>query len=320
MKVPESALTGDAGVALVNFLVTDRLGWLFRLQPEADKGIDAHIEVVEDGAATGRLVALQIKSGKSSFKEPKAEGFVFRPKATHVEYWLGHSLPVAIVLANTRKRVAIWQVVTEETVQRTRKGWKMTIPKTNTFSTPAARALAAASEGDVYTLRLRQLQLARPWMEHLASGGGLAVKVKEWANKSSGRASLRLTALDESGTAAASHEWPYIFLPGADYAKELPRMFPWANLTRNAEADAEANLDRYVSECGIWNSQGADLFWDPSYREWLSDEVGPGIGPVDFDGEIAHWHLDLALSDLGRAFLTVDDHLSNEVVHGLFRS
>lgn len=320
MKVPESALTGDAGVALVNFLVSERLGWLFRSQPEADKGIDAHIEVVEDGVATGRLVALQIKSGKSAFKEPKADGFVFRPKAKHVKYWLGHSLPVAIVLANTNKQVAYWQIVTEETVQCTGKGWKMTIPETNTFSMPAARALAAASEGDVYTLRLRQLQLARPWMEQLVSGGSLAVEFEEWMNKSSGRASLRLKALDEKGTLTDSHEWPYIFLPGADYAKELPRMFPWATLTRNADADAEANLDRYVSECGIWNIKAAELLWDPTYGEWLSNEIGPGIGPAWDDGEVAYWRLDLALSELGRAFLTVDNHLSNEVIHGLFRN
>ena len=320
MKVPESALTGDAGVALVNFLVTKRLGWLFRSQPEADKGIDAHIEVVEDGVATGRLVALQVKSGKSSFNEPKADGFVFRPKANHVKYWLGHSLPVAVVLADTKKKVAYWQIVTEETVQSTRKGWKITIPETNTFSMPAARALAAASEGDVYTLRLRQLQLARPWMEHLVSGGSLAVEFEEWMHKSSGRASLRLRALDENGALTDSHEWPYIFLPGADYAKELPRMFPWATLTRNADADADANLDRYVSECGIWNSKAGELLWDPAYGEWLSNEVGSGIGPAWDDGEVAHWRLDLALSDMGRAFLTVDDHLSNEVIHGLFRN
>lgn len=320
MKVPESALTGEAGVGQVKSQVTNQLGWLFRSQLEADVGIDAHVEVVEDGIATGRLVALQIKSGESFFGGSTADGFVFRPKDDHVKYWLGHCLPVAVVLADTNEEIAYWQIVTEETVTSTGKGWKMTIPRTNTFSMPAARALAVASEGDAYTLKLRQLQLARHWMEHLVRGGSLAVEFEEWMHKSSGRASLRLIARDESGAIADRHEWPYIILPGANYEAELPRMFPWATLTRNAEDDAEANLDRYVSECGIWNNEGADLLWDPTYREWLSNEVGPGIGPAWDDGEVAHWRLDLALSATGRAFLTVDDHLSHEVIHGLFRS
>lgn len=320
MKVPESALTGETGVAQVKSQVTKGLGWLFRSQLEADVGIDAHVEVIEDGVATGRLVALQIKSGGSFFGESTADGFVFRPKDDHVEYWLGHCLPVAVVLADTTEEIAYWQVVTEETMTSTGNGWKMTIPRTNTFSMPAARALAVASEGDAYTLKLRQLQLARHWMEHLVSGGSLAVEFEEWMHKSLGRASLRLIARDESGAITDSHEWPYIILPGAKYEAELPRMFPWATLTRNADADAEANLDRYVSECGIWNSMGAELLWDPAYGEWLSNEVGSGIGPAWDDGEVAHWRLDLALSEMGRAFLAVDDHLSNEVIHGLFRS
>ena len=319
MKTPKSSITGDAGVALVQLLIMDQLGWLARSQPEADKGIDAHLEVVEDDVATGRLVALQIKSGKSCFEESTANGFVFRPKQKHVKYWLGHSLPVAVVLADIEKKIAYWQLVTDKTVTSTGKGWKLIIPKTNTFSIPVARALAAASEGDAYTLRLRQLQLARPWMEHLVNGGSLVVELEEWVNKSSGRASLRLTALDESGTVAASHEWPYIFLPGADYGVELPRMFPWASLSIDAEAEAEADWDSYLSECAIWDKEAKKYFYVWTYDEWWSDQDDSGIRQAWNDGEVAHWRLDLALSDMGRAFLTLDEHLSNEVIHGLFR-
>ncbi len=315
MKTPKSSIVGDTGVALVQLLITDQLGWLVRSQPEADKGIDAHLEVVEDDEATGRLVALQIKSGKSRFRESTTDGFVFRPKQEHVKYWLRHSLPVAVVLADVKKKIAYWQLVTDETVTSTGRGWKMTIPKTNTFCMSAARALAAASEGDAHTLRLRQLQLARPWMEHLVNGGSLAVELEEWVNKSSGRASLRLTALDESGTVAASHEWPYIFLPGADYAVELPRMFPWTTLS----IDAEADWDQYLSECAIWDKEDQKYLHMSTYDEWRDDQDDPRIRPAWNDGEVAHWRLDLVLSDMGRAFLTLDEHLSNEVIHGLFR-
>ena len=314
METPRSSVIGEAGVALVQVIVAEQLGWIVRPQLHADKGIDAHLEVVQDDKATGRLLALQVKSGKSRFRESTADGFVFRPKAKHVKYWLRHSLPVAVVLVDVDKKIAYWQVVTKETVTSTGKGWKMTIPTTNTFSMPAASALVAASEGDAYTLKLRQLQLTRPWMEHLANGGSLAVELEEWMHKSSGRASLLLTALDEGGVIVARHEWPWIFLPFADYAVELPRMFPWANLTMDAEAEQAS----YEAECAIWNKENQTCLYVVTYDEWQADRGGLGIRPAWNDGEVAHWRLDLELSDLGRAFLILDEFLSSEVLLALF--
>ena len=263
------------------------------------------------------MLALQIKSGKSWFRESTSDGFVFRPEARHVEYWLGHALPVVVVLANADERIAYWQVVTEETITCTGTRWKMTVPATNILSAAAAAALMGASEGDAYTLKLRQMQLARPWMEHLAAGGRLTIDFDEWINKTSGRASLLLMALDEHEEVAAVHEWPLIFLPFADYAVELPRMFPWANLTMDAEND-EDDWASYEEECGIWDKEEQKLVYTLTYDEWRADQGNPGLEPVWDNGEVAHWCLDLELSDLGRAFLTLDEFLSNEVLHALF--
>ena len=44
-------------------------GLIFREQPVSDYGIDAHIEIENNGKATGRLIAVQIKSGPTCFKE-----------------------------------------------------------------------------------------------------------------------------------------------------------------------------------------------------------------------------------------------------------
>jgi hypothetical protein len=43
--------------------------WLFREQTKNDYGIDAHLEIVEAELASGQLIALQIKSGTSHFRE-----------------------------------------------------------------------------------------------------------------------------------------------------------------------------------------------------------------------------------------------------------
>ena len=314
MEDPDSAIIGEAGVALVNFIVGKDLGWIFRSQPSADRGIDAHVEIVQGGRATGRLLALQIKSGKSWFKEPTTEGFVFRPKTKHVKYWLGHSLPVAVVLVDIDEKDAYWQLVTKEDLVSTGKGWKMTIPKSNTFAAPSASALLAATESDAYTLKLHQLELARPWMEHLAKGGGLTVELEEWMHKTSGRASLLLTAQDNDGKVVAEHEWPWIILPFANYAVELPRMFPWANLT----TDEEAGWARYESDCGVWDKETGSYFLPLTYEEWRESQGEHDLQPVSDDGEVARWHLNLELSELGRAFLVLDDFLLSEVVHSLF--
>jgi hypothetical protein len=43
--------------------------WIFREQPIVDMGINAHIEIVDDGNPSGKLIALQIKTGESYFYE-----------------------------------------------------------------------------------------------------------------------------------------------------------------------------------------------------------------------------------------------------------
>ena len=201
METPESSVTAEVAVGLVQVIVGKQLGWIVRLQLQADKGIDAHIEVVQHSKATGQLIALQIKGGEYWFRERTADGFVFRPKAKHVEYWLAHSLPVAVVLVDVDEEIAYWQLVTSESVTSTGKGWKMIIPTANTFSMPAASELLAGSEGAAYTWTLRPTELARPWSEDLPDGAALSVE--KWIDEMSGSVSILLTALDESGAVVA---------------------------------------------------------------------------------------------------------------------
>ena|SRR3974377_1532020 len=64
---------GEIGVAAVNLVVRKELGWIFRQQPISDRGIDAEIEIqTPEGDATGRLLALQIKTGPSFLSDNHA--------------------------------------------------------------------------------------------------------------------------------------------------------------------------------------------------------------------------------------------------------
>lgn len=59
-------------------------------------------------------------------------------------------------------------------------------------------------------------------------------------------------------------------------------------------------------------------FFTQSFEEWQASRLQQGLHPAWDDGEIARWRVDVELSEVGRAFLTLDDMLSSDVIHGLF--
>lgn len=125
MPLPQ---TERLGVAILDHFFSER-GWLFREQTTHDYGIDAHVEIVEEQRPTGKLIALQIKSGASFFKEESADSYVFRTDDKHIAYWVTHSMPVVLVLYNPATKTAHWREVTNSTVENTGKKWKIEVPK-----------------------------------------------------------------------------------------------------------------------------------------------------------------------------------------------
>ena len=68
-KFPYTAINERAGVLHVASILT-QMGLIFRETSNSDTGIDGYIEEVNDNhEATGRLLAVQIKSGTSSIHE-----------------------------------------------------------------------------------------------------------------------------------------------------------------------------------------------------------------------------------------------------------
>lgn len=128
MKVSKTSKTDRAGIySVANEF--ENSGYIFREQPICDYGIDAQIELIEEENVTGNLVALQIKSGVSWFKEQDDVGFVYRGNRSHLNYWLEHSLPVLLVLHNPETKQSYWQAITVSNVSITEKAWKISIPK-----------------------------------------------------------------------------------------------------------------------------------------------------------------------------------------------
>jgi len=264
----KSDKTERIGVNAVESIVLKELGWIFREQPTSDYGIDCHTEITEDNP-TGRLIALQIKSGKSYLIEKTKTGFIFRGEPRHLDYWRRHSLPVIVVLYDPATEKAYWQAVTLKTVTALKKGWKIEVPFDQMLGKKSAQALSELAEGPDNLRRLNALALAKPWMELLQKGEELFLEADEWVNKSMGRGSLKLRARDSSGKERDVKDWPFVMFPGMPYVGVFPHIFPWANISVDEEFYAEYDEGYYDNECGVWdNEDGRYIMHTEDFNEW----------------------------------------------------
>ncbi|MEU8061788.1 DUF4365 domain-containing protein [Microbispora bryophytorum] len=306
MQDPDSAKTGRIGLARVQLAVVEELGWLFRNQPTDDYGIDALIEIVDGHRVVPKLLALQIKGGESWFREPTPSGWWYRPNASHVQYWTDHSLPVVIVLYDEQTKIAYWQLVNRKTLARSsRGGWKLLVPRSNVLNAGARDQLREAAAGDPYVLRIRELQLARPWMEMLQGGRRLVIDIEEWINKTSGRGSITLGVDNEDGSDPTEIASWGVMLGLASYAEVVPKLFAWADVDVHAETYDDAEYDAYKAECVIYDE--GDRFVTEDFDEWRQGLRARGLRPyANGAGEVDFWRLELTLNELGRSFLIVD--------------
>jgi len=122
------------GVHKVGLKFLQDFNWIEREQPISDYGIDMHVEIINEGIPTGQLIALQIKSGDSYFKEMTQETIVYRGKKKHLDYWQFHSIPVLILLYNPTEDKIYWEKILAKNTIDTGEGWKVNIPKQNLLS------------------------------------------------------------------------------------------------------------------------------------------------------------------------------------------
>ena len=133
--------TARAGLYAVGSIVSEELRWIFREQPVEDYGIDAHIEICEEGKPTGRLLAAQIKSGKSWFERRTEEGFVYTGSLRHLDYWTSYSVPVILILYHPEEKRAYWAPVESRRILRNSRGWNMAVPFSSVLDRFAGEAL-----------------------------------------------------------------------------------------------------------------------------------------------------------------------------------
>lgn len=152
------------GVSKVQLIVNEELGWIFREQHEEDYGIDAQIEIRGKGYPTGRLLGVQIKSGKAYFSEATNEYVIFRFDAKHYHYWSNFPFKVLLVLYSPTEKECFWEVVDTTTVSPTRvDNYKIIIPKSNKFNISSKnRLLLLAYDNSIKQLAYDSYRLFEP--------------------------------------------------------------------------------------------------------------------------------------------------------------
>lgn len=109
--LPKAGLTYGQerkGIAAVQSYAAGR-GQIWRETDTGDVGIDGQLEYVSDeGYATGKIVAVQVKSGPSFFRNPTDLGWRIYPEERHQMYWEQFPLPVILVLHNPETSKSYW--------------------------------------------------------------------------------------------------------------------------------------------------------------------------------------------------------------------
>jgi hypothetical protein len=182
-KKPPDPAKERVGVNAVEALILKEFGWFFREQPISDYGIDAHIEEMgEDGKPTGKLIALQIKSGPSYF-DPKNDGYIFRGEPRHLEYWTNHSLPVFIILHNPESALTIWQKIDRKLVKEAEKSWSIFIPATNVLNASAKQYFEQESSATPEAARRFRMASDLEHIRRFMDEKEIYFELNEWVNK-----------------------------------------------------------------------------------------------------------------------------------------
>lgn len=281
--------TERLGINEVEKIFIKNFKWIFREQPIVDMGIDAHIEFVKENTPTGKLFGVQIKTGESHFYEAK-EHYTFYLDETHFDYWTNHSLPVLLVGHLPEKETTIWQHVTKTNVEKTKRGWKIDIPKSQELTkSHSIYQITDIIETKSLDGKIAKLFFDKELMQFLKDGGKINLYTEEWHNKSLGRGPFKIILIKDKREEIV-REWNLFYTYGLEDLFE--KLFPWASFENDKEF-YESNFHKSVFDV---YSQG-----------WLYEHK---IFPYRvLAAEVGLYRIDLKLNKFGKAFLELEDYL-----------
>lgn len=320
LKAQETDRTERQGISLVTFH-GEAAGFAVREQTSSDYGIDAIAELIDGETATGQLVAIQVKSGSSYLHETKEGCFIYRPDAQHVEYWLGHTLPVIVCLCDPDKQVVYWERVAKDTVESTGKGYKLAVPQQQRFEKTAREVLK-----DLVTPRVASNDYTLVSTEDLSHGMAKCYSIRVALNRPMTKPELAAVIRDMTAKTAKRRYCRNTMVKGrwGDTDAHVVRSFIYASAADEKKASytcrslwVDPNLDAQYAPTRLTGEDVGDgiiVDWEQSPLAGLSDQ-----GQSDFNKE---HYLDLVdpiitqvtenLVDIGRALKAWQSGASSE--------
>lgn len=297
--------------------IVEANGWMFREQPVDDVGIDAHMEYIDNTGKLKQLLALQIKSGLSWFKEEVDGNILFRRiNERQYQYWTMNFLPCILVLYNPVDGRCIWQKLSSETIKRTKdgsgEGFFVKVPIDQIFiNEETNKKLLNITYTPEYITNYNFLLSQKKFMEIIKEGGTVRLHSKEWVNKSNGKGKIEL--LVDEGENSRCYIYPYWF-PYMAYTDVFPILFPWATFTVDDEFIYESDLE-------LWKE--LNCFYDKDCDEWINvgspfEEFRKDLDPmrsIDHAGEVAEYMFVLGLNELGYSFLKINEFVTQTQIY-----
>lgn len=254
VKRKQSARVERIGVLGVGLFVERDLDWVYREQAVEDYGIDAHLEIVEDDeTVTGQLIAVQVRSRERPF-DRIAGGWMVRDSLDHLDYWLGHVLPVILVIYDAVSKRAYWQRVSPHTIVRTENGFKVEVPESQPLDATARIALQeiAARDDDRAVERFEAMcgYLPPPCAEALqkahadepVTASRLASLLADGRAHPSLTAQSVLAAPPRGMTDGSWRLWQAVASYAAEHQVRIPAAEAFERAAAHADADARPRL------------------------------------------------------------------------------
>ncbi|NJW52443.1 DUF4365 domain-containing protein [Salinimicrobium oceani] len=281
--------TERLGVNAVESIFLKTFKWIFREQPIIDMGIDAHIETVDSKGPTGKLIGVQIKTGPSHFYETD-DFYTFYLDNTHYNYWINHSLPVLLIGHLPDSETTFWQYIDKSTVEETKKGWKVGIPKTNLLNQTKTkfRILEILSSKSIDE-KINKLFFDKELMKFIENGDKINIYTEEWHNKSLGRGQFSVILIKD-GKEEVVREWKHFY--NLKLQDHIAKLFPWADFENDKEFYAENFED------SVYMIYSKD--WLHTFKIYPYKVVS---------GEAGLYRLNLKLNKTGKAFLALEEYL-----------
>jgi len=101
-KWTQQDTTAHRGIAKIYRVVTD-MGYIWRPTANSDVGLDGEIELVEDRAATAKIIKVQVKSGPSYFRKEDQRSFELHASTDDLEYWRLANNPILLAVYHPEK-------------------------------------------------------------------------------------------------------------------------------------------------------------------------------------------------------------------------